>query len=511
MIQTTSDDSGNSTDDCDDTSSSASLDSISSRSYSSSSCDGKKTTTATQHQAAVTTPRLTLRLSPEKKAALMRQRWEERTIYQKQQKNMITETERLLGDLKRRKESVPSPITSPSLQTQVQCDSCGSWHTLPLSVNPESLPDIWTCSMITWNTKKNICNDKNRCASNTKTNTCPSITDRQTALDGSTTILPSSTEEREKQGAQRKQDSGASLVLPDVLHRPWTPPFDHLDERVHNFAHDFPLVSANISSPEIQPRQQSCDFNALNSDIQYLEDSCSYSNDETSHWVRRSVRLPNRSVLTSSGMISLIEKLKCNDVTIEVLKMKEYLPHMNTPCVALDSVLDALETSNTNVQAIYIQNYNEGMRDAQVLHLLRILQQGRIWCFNLGETYRVKMKTWKIFATGLKQTNVTHCYLSEHTITPRIKEDIRSIIRENRRKHNRHIDPNNIDVIERCTHCWWNPINAKALQPFLKDAGKEHLLSPEVQNTPLVGSRVDGCPPMITAKGREKKRKITSV
>jgi hypothetical protein len=120
------------------------------------------------------------------------------------------------------------------------------------------------------------------------------------------------------------------------------------------------------------------------------------------------------------------------------------------------------------------------------------------------------MKTWKIFAKGLKQTNVTHCYLSEHTITPQIKDYIRNTIRENRKKHKRHIDPTNIDIIERCTHCWWNPINAKALQPYLKDAGKEYLLSPDVQNaTPLVGNRVDGCPPVMmtisTDNGTRKK------
>jgi len=127
------------------------------------------------------------------------------------------------------------------------------------------------------------------------------------------------------------------------------------------------------------------------------------------------------------------------------------------------------------------------MRDAQVLHLLKILKRGYIWCLNLGETYNVKAKTWRKFARGLRHTNLTHYYMSEHIIDTELKDKIRSIIRNNRSKHSRHIDPNNLEVIERCTHCWWNPINAKALRPYIKAAGKEYLLSAEAQNAPLLG------------------------
>ena len=48
--------------------------------------------------------------------------------------------------------------------------------------------------------------------------------------------------------------------------------------------------------------------------------------------------------------------------------------------------------------------------------------------------------------------------------------------RENRKKHDMHINPNNLDVIIQCTHCWWNPINAKVLRPFIKKKGYEHVL-----------------------------------
>jgi hypothetical protein len=67
-------------------------------------------------------------------------------------------------------------------------------------------------------------------------------------------------------------------------------------------------------------------------------------------------------------------------------------------------------------------------------------------------------------------------YASEHTISSAMKEKIREIIRSNRKKHNMHIDPNNLNVIVQCTHCWWNPINARLLKPFIRQGGYEHIL-----------------------------------
>lgn len=125
-----------------------------------------------------------------------------------------------------------------------------------------------------------------------------------------------------------------------------------------------------------------------------------------------------------------------------------------------------------------MQNFNEGMRDEQVIHLLRILQQPscKIWCVNIGENYNVSDETWGRFTKGLIHTKITHMYASEHTITSEMKDEIRFTIRENRKKHDMHINPNNLDVIIQCTHCWWNPINAKILRPFLKKKGYENVL-----------------------------------
>lgn len=209
----------------------------------------------------------------------------------------------------------------------------------------------------------------------------------------------------------------------------------------------------------------------------------------SSHWVRRSMRQPSRSVLHNPGVKSLVEKLRVNDHDMVVLKMKKYISDSSTPCAVIDVALDALE-DNTNCQALYIQNFNEGMRDKQVLHLLRILQMpaNKIWCLNIGETYNVKTKTWKLFAEGLRKTKVTHMYASEHTISNELKEKIRDTIRKNRKKHDMHCNPSNLDVIMQCTHCWWNPFNAKSLRPFIRQQEKYEKILADAEAQGLPGS-----------------------
>lgn len=201
------------------------------------------------------------------------------------------------------------------------------------------------------------------------------------------------------------------------------------------------------------------------------------SSSTTSHWVRRSVRQPCRDILRSTIMKSLVNKLKSNNKDMVVLKMKKYINNPDTPSVVIDAALEALEV-NTNCQALYIQNFNAGVRDKQFIHLLRVLQLPtcKIWCLNIGETYNVMDDTWEMFAEGLKTTNITHMYASEHTISTALKDQIRATIRKNRSKHNLHNDPENLDAIIQCTHCWWNPINAKSLQAYVKKQGYEYIL-----------------------------------
>eukprot|EP00591_Stephanopyxis_turris_P016439 CAMPEP_0195537142 /NCGR_PEP_ID=MMETSP0794_2-20130614/47425_1 /TAXON_ID=515487 /ORGANISM="Stephanopyxis turris, Strain CCMP 815" /LENGTH=377 /DNA_ID=CAMNT_0040670789 /DNA_START=358 /DNA_END=1491 /DNA_ORIENTATION=+ len=200
------------------------------------------------------------------------------------------------------------------------------------------------------------------------------------------------------------------------------------------------------------------------------------SNPTPIHWVRRSVREPNKSIVNAPVVINLCAKLRCNDPDMVVLKMKKYIAGMDTPAAVIDKILDAL-SENQNCQALYIQNYNEGMRSSQLLKLLSILKlHPNLWCLNIGETYQVSRRTWEKFTKGLKKTKVTHMYASEHVISADLKDKMRHYIRRNRKKHGLHCDVQNLEVITQCTHCWWNPINAKVLLPFIKAAGHEHLL-----------------------------------
>lgn len=49
-------------------------------------------------------------------------------------------------------------------------------------------------------------------------------------------------------------------------------------------------------------------------------------------------------------------------------------------------MLDALE-ANSRVQALYIQNFEAGMGDAQLDRLARLLRRRRIWALNVGENF----------------------------------------------------------------------------------------------------------------------------
>jgi hypothetical protein len=75
---------------------------------------------------------------------------------------------------------------------------------------------------------------------------------------------------------------------------------------------------------------------------------------ESSTWVRRSVRQPSKSSLSAPRVKLLLEKLLVNDSDMVVLKMKKYCSDLDTPCIVIDAVLDALE-ENSNCEALYIQ------------------------------------------------------------------------------------------------------------------------------------------------------------
>eukprot|EP01047_Picozoa_sp_COSAG01_P061003 COSAG01_NODE_7554_length_3152_cov_1.079266_2_plen_248_part_00 len=80
--------------------------------------------------------------------------------------------------------------------------------------------------------------------------------------------------------------------------------------------------------------------------------------------------------LQRSGVQRLLKMLRSNseaDTSMRVLRLKQYLDADANPMV-IDTVLDALE-SNTMVEALYIQNFERGMLDPQLVSAGRPAQR----------------------------------------------------------------------------------------------------------------------------------------
>jgi len=166
-----------------------------------------------------------------------------------------------------------------------------------------------------------------------------------------------------------------------------------------------------------------------------------------SHWVRRSQREPGLDQQETPRFQELLELLEKDSQEVAVLKLKDFFgAHANPSTIT--AVLHALER-NTSCQVLYLQNFNKGMLAPQLLHLVEVLKEGYIWSLNLGENWQIPEIIWDKFAEGLKETNVTNLYVSESAISPKLKIKMRDIIRQNRKKHDRHKSIDNLDVIER--------------------------------------------------------------
>eukprot|EP01033_Poteriospumella_lacustris_P004538 gene4538-3245_t len=162
----------------------------------------------------------------------------------------------------------------------------------------------------------------------------------------------------------------------------------------------------------------------------------------------------------------MLENIRNNDPSTVVFKVKEHV-FADINSVVFDAIVDALAV-NKVCQAIYIQNLSSAIFDDQVRHLIQVLKKKKIWCVNIGENYEVSTRMWEEFCRRLPETFVTHLYVSEHVIPLALKNLMREHIRANRKKHQLHCAYKNLDVIERCTNMWWNPINGvKELKPYV--------------------------------------------
>lgn len=174
--------------------------------------------------------------------------------------------------------------------------------------------------------------------------------------------------------------------------------------------------------------------------------------------VRRSARDPSKGLLDNPDIQHCLEKLRQNHESTQVFKLKDHVRAELTELV-MDEILNAL-SKNKLCEALYIQNVSDALCERQFNKLIEILRMKRIWALNIGENYNITPAMWGKFCEILPDTHLTHIYVSEHVITTKMKDKIRDLIRENRKKHSKHNSVSNIDVIQRCTNLWWNPINA---------------------------------------------------
>lgn len=179
--------------------------------------------------------------------------------------------------------------------------------------------------------------------------------------------------------------------------------------------------------------------------------------DQIEHSFLRKRRNPNSVQLSKPDVSILLEKIRNNHLSTVVLKIKDHL-NADINSVVLEEIISSLY-DNKVCQALYLQNLNNAMHDEQLQKLTALLRKKKIWCINLGENYNISTHGWTSFCSLLPKTFITHMYVSEHTISSKLKVTMRDHIRENRKKHKLHSSVRNLKVISLCTNCWWNPIN----------------------------------------------------
>lgn len=76
----------------------------------------------------------------------------------------------------------------------------------------------------------------------------------------------------------------------------------------------------------------------------------------------------------------------------------------------------------------------QGMLDAQLEHLSRVLTSKHIWALNVGENFQISISAWERFTKDLEATAVGYMYVSEHHLKRTgLKLRMRDAIRVNRK------------------------------------------------------------------------------
>ncbi|KAI3437870.1 hypothetical protein D9Q98_000316 [Chlorella vulgaris] len=167
-------------------------------------------------------------------------------------------------------------------------------------------------------------------------------------------------------------------------------------------------------------------------------------------------RAPGGDPMQSPAFRAFLAMLRGSSTEFEaggrVLRLRQFLRADVRPRV-LDAVLDALE-ANTRVEALYIQNFEQGFLDEQLDRLVCLLRRRRIWALNLGENFNTTQPAWQRFCEALPGTAVAHLFVSEqHLAGSCLKVRMRDAIRANRSA----APPRDPEVVVHVGNMWWNP------------------------------------------------------
>ena len=238
----------------------------------------------------------------------------------------------------------------------------------------------------------------------------------------------------------------------------------------------------------------------------------------------RSKREVGTSYSHSNAFKNFIERLRRSDPTLgevqgRILRLKRYLPSDIGPKI-VDAVIDAL-SSNTVVECLYIQNFERGMHDEQLGHLMEaVLKQGRIWAVNIGENFRITHEGWGAFLRELPQTAVSFLYVSEHHLYgTKLKDKMRDAIRENRKL----LGQRDLAVINGVTNMWYNPKTPEELERSrlhreeqrrklerLQEEQRAALRAQKAKKAKSLAKKKKGAKPKKISKPKKKKKKTRS-
>lgn len=122
---------------------------------------------------------------------------------------------------------------------------------------------------------------------------------------------------------------------------------------------------------------------------------------------------------------------------------------------------------------LYFQGYGNGMQDAQLAKLTKVLERKDcgVWALNMGESPNISCTGWWKFCERLPHTKLGAMFLEPTHLPIGVKPEMIDALRSNRTRdqlHNLQQHPKNQHEVQSARSMWWNPINAKCNVEFFR-------------------------------------------